>query len=121
MEAGKIIRPLRAFLGLHQSKDAKDRNPQQGGGGYSRQYPNRRPSLEEAETVQKWLSSQESILKNGLAVTLESKGDIHTLLIRDGDGKVLKTLLGDEIFRLLESSLESSESTDRGSILDRRV
>lgn len=121
METGKILAPFRILLGLDPSRSTRDRDPQQGGHGHARRYPNRRPTKEEAEKVQKWLGLQEAVQKNGLQVTCASRGDIFTILICDFSGKVLKTLLGDEIFRLLEDAEAAADQASRGSILDRRI
>ncbi len=119
METGRIFRPLQTiFGGLRQTKDSRDRDPQQGGQGYSRRYPNRQPTKEEIEKVKEWFLAQASIEKTGLTASIEEKNGLVALVVRDSAGKVLKALAGDEIFRLLESASDDSE---RGSILDRRI
>jgi hypothetical protein len=118
MESGKILRPLTTMLGLRQTKNSGDRDPQQGGNGYSRRYPDRPATKEEIEQVKDWLLAQASVQKSGIKAFIEEKGGVLALIVQDASGKILKTLIGQEIFRLLDSK---NDESDRGSILDRRI
>lgn len=121
MEAGRITRPLRLFLGLQKQTEAKDRDPQQGG-GYQRRGRGRAPTAEELKKAMAVLADSEGFKKSGLQLEEATLNGVVVLLVKDSAGRALRTLTGEDIFQILEAALDSERgSTGRGCILDRRL
>ncbi|NUM88144.1 MAG: hypothetical protein HUU37_02975 [Bdellovibrionales bacterium] len=120
METGRIIRPFRAVLGLQKQAETKDRDPQQG--GQRRQGRGRPPTEEELARAEGLLVSAEGFQRAGLRVERATRNGATVLMVLDAEGRALRTLVGEDVFLILEASQDAEHgSKGRGCILDRRL
>jgi len=81
----------------------------------------RQPTEEEAQRAIAILSAMESVAKNALQLELINEEGIFIIFVRDSHGQVLRGLRGMDIFRLLDTKVDKSSTSTRGSILDSRM
>lgn len=120
MHSGKILPGFKSILANAIPARASDRD-QKSNQEQQDDRPKRQPTQEEVLEALEFLSQHESFQKNGLraeATTLDGK---QVISVKDAAGKVLRTIHGEEILRILADSKFLAGRSHLGSILDRRI
>lgn len=127
MSAINRILNLPVQLGITRHSNSKDRDPQQGGQGYSQQKKERNPSEEEAKKAFAILLAMESVKRNNLTVELTTDDTVpagvpvYVLLVKNSAGAHLRGIRGSDILKLIEQGEEKTDRPESGRILDRRI